>query len=498
METAPPNSKYLTYPSPIIPTLDARSRGGGGIRSTFLREAKLHAASPDDSTLTIISGDREHYRDEARRIAVQPSEPIPPKQLADLQEIWYDEYWELFHPEAYKVACRDMPELIPEVCDPSNGSRGMFEEHFRRHGIGARKPMALNAFAESFDHALKIVKPGSHICWTDFYFADVIHRHASRLRQDKVKQTYQAHMTIPEGLDRSPDGQRILHAMALTDQICVHTDMYRRRIEEQISRFTENPRVVRFSIGPDTATLDEGIKLSQDGREEHAFKGFDLSSVQKAVIDDIAKTTNIVPHRFICLDRLDIIKGIHVVTEAIDRFLASRDMDEQTLKQNFRFYFIAKYYEQPGPTTTETSIKRNYTNIVREKLRALVAKYPGIVMACDNVPIRNAIAILVKDTHVISGSIQEGMNLAVQEAAYVNSKFHLPRTVIIADGAGFAIQAKEDGHGDLAFFPRAGDVKSMFDSLNDVVDANPETLRAKTMSLVENVIKPCNAPLIAR
>ena len=123
MEISNPGSRYITYPSPIIPTLDERNMGGGGIRSTFLREAKLHAESSDDSMLIIISGDREHYRDEVRKIIVQPSEPIASAQLADLQEVWYDEYWALFQPDAYRMACIDIPELLPTTCNPPAGSR---------------------------------------------------------------------------------------------------------------------------------------------------------------------------------------------------------------------------------------------------------------------------------------------------------------------------------------------------------------------------------------
>ena len=70
-----------------------------------------------------------------------------------------------------------------------------------------------------------------------------------------------------------------------------------------------------------------------------------LDTQQKLLVAEIFRTQQSIPHRFICLDRLDSIKGIHIILGAIELYLDNLGVGLNALQNSYRFFFLMDYYE---------------------------------------------------------------------------------------------------------------------------------------------------------
>ena len=467
-----------------------------GMEALLAREIRMRQASGSLERLVPVTLTAAGTEDGSRvempeaRVTVEPAEPDPdPAATAARLAVWFDEIWSLMHPAAFTTPGLT-EELATVVYPPLPGVRpGSFErvaEHVaRRRRERTADPDA--AFADRFEPALAAIAPGATVGWTEVFFSEAILRHADRLRASGAEQSLHCFLAHPESLHRTPTGRRLLEAMSRMDRVHLQTDAYVRRLGRQLEELQlPVPELVRFDLAPDVEALLTAV--AEEPPEGARLDGLDPA--QRALVADAVATRGRIPQRFLCPDRLDPIKGIHVVLEAVDRFLESQELPLEELRRRFRFYFVTDYYSR-FPEVDRSLAWHRYAEWVRtHQIPRFRERWSGIVWFADNVPDRFVWAHLLVDAHLISGGIQEGLGLAVQEGLVVNAALGRGRTVVMGSGAGFALQTAEEGCDALVWFPKMGDARRFAESLAEVVALPAVRHLERTRELVERFVEP--------
>lgn len=465
-----------------------------GMEALLAREIRLREGQPDLVPTTIISNGSETEQALALPDACVDLHPVAPEldpaQREALLAVWFDDLWALMHPSAFTSPALTGALASVVYPGPSDAPPGSFER-VTEHIAARRRGRTIDpeqGFADRFESALQNIEPGATVGWTEVFFTESILRHAARLRSQGSRQSLHCFLAHPSSLHQSQEGRRILQAMSAMDLVYMQTDIYVRRLQSQLESLgLPIPEVRRFDLAPDSEALRKAVRAQPP--DEAALRELDPN--QRGLLGDAMRTRGQIPHRFVCPDRLDPIKGIHVVIEAVDQFLQSRGEPLDTLRTKYRFYFVTGYHSRFPPIDPSLAWHRYADWVRREQIPAFMSRWPGIVWFSDNIPDRQLWAHLLVDAHVISGGIQEGLGLAVQEGLLINVETGHERTVIVGDGAGFSIQVKEQGLGDHAHFPRAGDPDSLRQALVDVTSPSGGAGHLRGASvLVERFIEP--------
>lgn len=468
-----------------------------GMDSSLIREVNARRGGRSARPIRLISVEPSevpaaHIEDAG--ITLEPIAPEPdPVQVRALVDLWFDDMWALLHPDAFTrpVLSSKLAErmLGPDHLDGGGQPHG-FEYLVARIDAcwqcrSDAAPGYLRRFSDRFAGRLAGTPPGSTLLWGDIPLFAPMLGCAPALRRAGVRQSMTCHLSIPPTLHRSALGRKMLEAMSLMDELYVHTDTYAHRLEVQLQAMgLPVPALRRFDLGIDM----EGLRRALRCAPPSSSTLLDLDGKQAALVEDMMTTRNGLPHRFLCMDRLDPIKGLHIVLQAIDAFLTRQRASLEELRDRFRFYFLTDYLSR-FPATRPGVMWHAYGHYLRTVLiPELERRWPGIVMFADNIPNRDLIAHLLRDCHGLAGGVQEGLNLSVQEGLFVNAECGHGRTAIIGSGAGLAIRARELGLEAAAHFPAAGDVNAMCAALQGVVRSNPEDVLARTRSLVQGWI----------
>ena len=464
-----------------------------GMEALLAREIGLREGRSDVGSVTIVcdGAESDHaFEITESKVSVQP---VPHEADASrtqaLRAVWFDELWSLMHPQAFTFPALtdELAQVVyPEDSDHPPGSFERLAEHVARRSQ-SRSADVENWFADRFESALNGIPPGTTIGWTEVFFQESIRRHAGRLRRAGSKQSLHCFLAHPESLHLTPHGQSLLRAMSEMDVVFMQTDIYIRRLEAQLEAMgLRIPDLRRFDLAPDSVALRRAVRQAPPCDSDFG----NLDTMQRELLQEAMATRDSVPHRFVCPDRLDPIKGIHVVIEAVDKFLASQNESLETLRSKFRFFFVTDYLTRFPPVDHSLAWHR-YADWVRtHQIPRFRERWPGVVTFADNIPDRFLWAHLLVDAHVISGGIQEGLGLAVQEGLIVNAETGHGRTVIMGDGAGFSIQVQEQGLGEGSWFPAAGDATQFAEHLRQVTNLSPADHLNQSARLVKDFIDP--------
>lgn len=497
---------YITYP------FDASGFARGwakisGVESLLSRELREQANDRDDTEeFAILSAGTFESTTQIPdlNLRIIPAAPeLTEQSREDTNSFWFDQMWAYIHPDAFTrngVTDDVLKAMFPGLYTHKLGTLDQMLEHYENYGVLRRSASVVSSFADRFDYVLEAVKPESTINWMDFFFAECMLRHVNRLRSLGVFQTFHSQLAHPSELDRTQPGRKLIQAMCEADHVYLHTDRYVRTLEEQIERLHfRKPNISRYDVGVDQYILDQGLATISLTNYEHTIPRFaNLNQMQRSVIDEIFRTQQCIPHRFICLDRLDSIKGTHIVLQAIEAYLDSLHTDLTSIQKQYRFFFLMDYY-RAYPAFDHRNVWHRYARYVRETIiPRLCSKYPNVIHIADNIPMRILMGPLIQGAHVLSGGVQEGLNLAIQEGLYVNATTNSANSAILGNGAGFAIQTIQSGFGHLAEFPSRGDVQDFANSLRRLVATDSEILRFRTREITEKVITRRTSSVIMR
>lgn len=316
-----------------------------------------------------------------------------------------------------------------------------------------------------------------------------------------VHTTFHLHEPMPENLKDSVWGKKLLSGMSKVDTVYLHTDLYVRRFKKQLNDLGMRvPETKRFDLGINLSQIQEGLELVNSSNYMQKIPEFQSlrnkygqgMDEPQEVIHEVMNTYGKVPHRFGCFDRLDPIKGMDAVLMGIDDFLSEQKQNGVNLQENFRFFF----FHDPVGRKREAALHltmTQYTKLVDKLFSQLQQKYPGVIFRSQalNGKSRIALPAIMRGMHALNASAQEGLNLAVMETAYANKDEDT--TVIAGKGAGFVIQAIENGSEHLGHFVTPGQPREIAEAIGRVVDisnSSPGSHAKLKRELIEKEILP--------
>ncbi len=452
-----------------------------GMESVLMKEIVVRKGTSAPPMVVVSNESEEMEPVHIRESAVQLC-PLPIADIEDqrvMSRFWFDDLWAVMHPEAFRCEQVEVEQMKHFAADATSLYKRL---DLRLEEVSASG--ALDRFAARFGTAIGSLQPGQELCWGDVFLFPAILRYCEELKALGIQQSLSCHLSIPETLTESACGRLILQAMSSTDRVYVHTDAYIARLEKQLVALSlPIPAIVRFDIGPDYRTIAGVLD-----RNSHPATS-SLDHRQRALADDAFDTTGRIPHRFICLDRMDPIKGMHILLKAMDRLLTARQDEGVDVGSQYRFYFLMDYLTHSPATDTGDDadiLWIQYVRYLRENLvPQMEAKWKGVFFCADNIPDKELVIHLLKDCHIISGGIQDGLNLSFQEGIFVNAHTRYGRTGIIGKGAGISMQSETAGLGALAHFTEPGSVEAMVQAFGSVLATPTEECRRRTIQLAD-------------
>lgn len=473
----------------------------GGQGSVMAREATLN---PDKQIICIAP---DTAPSKVGNIEYRSADPLLPGQQ-DRWDLWFGVgLCQLTFPEAYTTpsAQREAVEamLAADINRHSEHPIGSLErllEYVELHAPSWDQGLHFN---QRFAKELLAIPAGSTLNWQSFFMEPAINEYADTLRTNGVAQTFHLHESLPDSLHRSPWGRSFLQAMTRVDEVYLHTDEFMRRLEQQLElgrregwiETSRTPAIKRFDLGIDLELIRHGLSSVTKGNYRDAIPNWGmLNTGQQRFIDEVFRTQDVVPHRFMCVDRIDPVKGVDVVIDGIDRFLQARlaaGMTEHELRDSFRFFFL----QNPGNATEGNpyNTAARYNVYAEDVFQRVQQKYPGVIHRGDPLGGAHRLAVfpLMRGCHGITGGTTEGLNLSIMENAKVNEG--CDTTIICGTGAGFAMQVRDHGRADLAHFPQAGSPEAFRSAIDRIVRTqadSPGTLGQRKQTLITHEIEP--------
>lgn len=440
----------------------------GGLKSVLEREAAVREGGV--SCFSPDSGDFQFGS-----LQVHGAEPTSEGDTL-LDKRWVGTgAWELLYANAFTAATCHQEVLREMYAAAEAQAEGLGTLDYLISYINQHTPaLAIeDRFAARFDGLFKRVPDGAVVNYQDFFVAEMVARNAGDLRSRGVFQTFHHHESVHPDLIRSPWGQRFLSLIAQTDRVYVHTENGRQALEGQFDQLAlaRRPEVRRFDLGIDSRFIEAGLQLQpllRSGAPELRLEALD--DRQSTLVRDLLASRETVPHRFICLDRIDPTKGLHTVLEAVDGLLSQKMSAGATLadlQKSMRFYFLHELFDQTE--FDPSNMLDQYVRYIKTQYERLEEKYPSVIVVARSLKgeHRKLLPALMAGCHGVTGAADDGMGLAIMEIAVAN---RAEDTAVIAGrGGGFAIEAIRRGFAGAGFFPKAGDSKAFQQALSGAI-----------------------------
>lgn len=493
-----------TYPFPLEGMVSGETPAGGGLQTVFSDELTRRSEQTPEHQLIIISNDDKKIIVPSANAQLWGGDPATPFPIP-LYDVWFSDEWTMIHPDAFSD--KGQPSDVLSAMYQGNayttplGSTARIEEHHEKFGLNNQLPQAKEQFTNRFQKAIEAIPENAVVHWQDFFWIPLMEKNADALRANGAFQTYHHHMSFPEQFSQFPWGQQVLTGISKMDEIYVHTDIEVSRVQTQLEALgLPVPQVKRFDLGIDIDPLkiglDEVTKFNYRARPEYQS----LPLNQKATLDEIYQSQDTIPHRFIDIGRLDPQKGTGILLDGIDSYLSSLDMSMDDMKETFRFFFIMEFKQLPSAFDAD-NLKHQYNKYVNEKLKRMEEKYPGVIYSSASVP-RPLVPSMLKGAHTMTGGIQDGLNLAIQEGLAVNALAGEDVNGIAGMGTGFAMQTMQDEtHRDLVHFVRVGNKDDVASAIRDTVHVAenfPGELARRTKAVHEQVISQRGGTIFVR
>jgi len=415
-------------------------------------------------------------------------------------------HWCTLFPKSYTApACP--PEALHGMYNAGQYSHqiGSFEcmlEHVARFAPGrAAEERFFSRYGRRFtDSGTEGIEPGSIVNFQDFLWFGAINEYGDALRAKGCYLKGTGHTSYPDNLYRSEIGRGFLSAISKLDVFYVHADEFARRIGNQLQTLgLPVPELKTMNLGIDQGLMHASLAKVSPSNFTQSIPGFkELSANQRGFIGEIFKAQqNPDCTSFMCIDRIDIVKRLHVVIYAIDKFLQSRlDEGESTLdlRAKYKFFFLNLKFTSNDPSGGD-NLSAQYGTWLEQEFERVLGKeqYKGVVFRGDPLTGDQRIGLpaLMRNSVLISGGGEEGLHLSTMEGLFVNRG--LAKGAILPTGAGFALQAIESGFDDPSYFPQVDDVSAYVGAIRawaGLTDISKARQRSITNRLVDQLVIP--------
>lgn len=410
----------------------------------------------------------------------------------DHHRIWFDRDWALLHPEGYlstilgSSLSNSMFET--ELSCPADLHQ-FYRKRFQNPSVPPSEKALVKAMSDALMNEYNTGVIPDVVYWLDFSWSLLETTLGQGAFFPTSRHVYQSHLCMPPSLGSSQEGERILTCMALCDEVEFHTDADCEAFTNQLHHMgLRCPLTSTFTAGVDSSL----IEVSLDDKQAIELAHRSITHEESAtLLHDIFESRTEVPHRFVSLDRLDVGKGTHTLVSAVHQFLDSQPEGLTELQKKYRFYFLMDYYfHQSSPAVEQPN--EIYISEVQRHINALLTAYPGVVFVGENIPNRSVVGALLRNCHYLSGTSQESLGLAPQEALLVNAFLGNGCSAIVSLGSGIGkiLQSKLPGS-KYPILVSAGDVSAIVSGIYDLINRDvSEQRRHETLTCVERVLRP--------
>lgn len=462
-----------------------------GVSQNGLATVIENTAARSREGVVIISGDSSPG--ELHGIEVIPAGST--QDAPGIRQRWHNlGYWQILHESAFTrpVLSEEGIQALWGTNKHPSGNPEDLRQFIDDHTPSLETEcQALERFRHPIDER---VPDGATISLQDFSCGQILRVFRDDFKRKDCTLELHHHAAIHPNLSASRIGRELVEAYSFADSVYVHTEEYRQNLIAQLPAGAKT-EVRTFELGVNFRKLRHGAELIHAANFRSTIPEFEkLSADQQSIATEMFETEHTHRHRFICIDRIDAIKGNLTVYDAVRRHLSNeltRGVSLDELRESQRFFFL--YTARASLLQGEHPLWTRYARFAESALASLAGDFPGIVFTAKGFEGVHSVAIgaLVRNQTLITGASQDGLNLSCMESAVVNRG--RPVSIIVGDGAGFSRDVIFKGGRDLGYFPRAGDVEAFARSISEVCGfqrSNPEALSERTTALVDRFIVP--------
>ena len=403
---------------------------------------------------------------------------------------WFRQDFLLQHLQAYTemIPAWMAREIYRDHSIANPGSIEYLSEFFKKHPVDLALDEAHSARFGSALHAMKAEDVVS--IQGPVWFMPFIRENSQKMRDIGVRHVQFEHQLIPEKLDQTLLGQRLLPCYQQADVLFFHTSVYADRLANMLKGPLPDMRTV--DLGIDKAWVDQALaRVSQPGHIQ-AWKK--LTEQQQELITAVFQAKESITHRFICFDRLDPMKGTHTVIAGIKMFLdEARQIEGEGYRDRYQFASIHELLNVDN--YAEMSPKNQYIRVCKELYADLQREHPGMLYISDSFTNqhghRDILPAMIRGSTVLALHGQDGLGLSALEGAYINRNEDVG--LIVGDQAGCYLEADKRGFGKLVHGVEAGNPVAVKDAIWQVVrlrERSPGFLAENNSSFAREYVSP--------
>lgn len=318
-----------------------------------------------------------------------------------------------------------------------------------------------------FQKSLAYMKAGDTVSIQGpVWFIPFIRDNAQTMRDAGVKHVQFEHQLIPQDFEKTPLGARMLPCYSAADVIFFHTSVYADRLANMLTG--ELPVMKTVDLGIDRGFIDSALNKVRDYRDIPAPGA--LSDAQAELVRASFAARDQGAHRFMCIDRLDPMKGTHAVITGIKLFLdEARATEGEGYAKRYQFSCIHELLTID--TYAEMNPKDQYIRLCKSLYADLQRSHPGVVSLSESFTTsggnRDLLPRMMHGATLLALLGQDGLGLTALEGAYINRDQNVG--LIIGDQSGTFLEADKRGYGDLVFGAKAGDPVAIKEALQQTV-----------------------------
>ena len=469
-------TQHILYPF----TLES-SQGGMAAAARLTGNSPLHDECTD---LVFRSVDTHEFK-----IGTADVQPVEITSDALPFDVWFGVDFPQQHLQAYT---RQLPKDIAQEIyrDPTIAKPGTIEylnEFLTKYPADESKD---EIHSGRYRKVLNDISEGDTVAVQGpVWFTPFIRDNSEAIKAKGAKLVLFEHQLIPENLDKTLLGKKLLPCYQRADEIYFHTSVYADRLSDML----EGPLPVMktVNLGIDVEWIDR-VQEEVQTPEDIGFAT--LTPKQQELVTTCFKNRDTVQHKFICFDRMDAMKGIHAVINGIKLFLdEARESEGSGYAKKYHFACIHELLDIKN--YKEFKCMDQYIRVCKEMYAELQAEHPGVISLSQSFTNKNRhrdiLPTLIRGRTVLALHGQDGLGLSALEGAYINR--HQNTGLIIGNQSGAFLEAKKRGFDSLINGVPAGDSRAIAEAIRATVllrERGGNTLSERNAIFAEKFVIP--------